>query len=197
MKRIIKISLAAGLTLALTATTAFSQLAYFQFDEWGNGNLPSFLQPDPTGGLPGTPVLTYVLPYSVTPGDLLISEPGATTFSDVIRFYKDAAGNNLLIFYSDRPEPGDVPPFPLADVGLPLNPQANFPPMVEIGNEGFNYVDYFPGPGMPGFDTSGVGPYQFHIISDGVVPEPGTGALAALGGGLLLLIRWHRRARQV
>ena len=97
---------------------------------------------------------------------------------------------NFLIFYSDLPESGEIPP--PADTGLPQQLQPNqFGPIPEIGTEAFNFANYLALPGMPGWDGNPTGTsYQF--ISDGRVPEPGSCALLGLGG-LLALMKWRKR----
>lgn len=139
------------------------------------------------GGTPGA--LVYSLPVTSAPitfGDLFVTEvSGTTQYSDLIRFNQ----NNTLVFYSDfsvadpASDPADVP-FPSSFYA------ANALVVPEFGVEGgINGLDYTPGVGMPGFDSTGM-IVTYHIISD--VPEPGT--LAALSAGALVLLA-RRRAR--
>jgi len=205
MKTSIKILFTLTCTYAITATSSFAQLVY-TFDENGNSSGPSsappispgVLQPDPSGalGLP-VPVLVYNLPLPVVPGDVVLTEPGNPATggqnSDVIRFWNPTGINaTQIIFYSDNSttEPGDVPPDAgLADTGLP--PQLFNPVFIpEVGPEGNNGATYTPAPGAPGSIAGAV--VTYNIISDSPIPEPGTLALAALIGGLLL-ITWKRR----
>ncbi len=181
-----------GFSSLVAATTIFGQIA---FDEYGHsvGMGPGFIGADPSGGIAGVSVLMYALPFGVLPGDVLLTEePGAnqSQFSDVIRFWNPTFNPNqsLIIFYSEQPEnPLEIPP--PADIGLPgqLLPVVAGP-FLEIGTDLFNFYDYTAGPGMPGFAFPGV-PTTYHIVSDGLVPEPGVGALAALGGGLLFALK--------
>ena len=165
-------------------------------DEWGSSvGLPAgsgVIGPDPSLpagiGLPG-PVLFYVLPFGVVPGDLLLADAGtngAVTPSDVIRFWNPTGNPNqsFAIFYSDRPELGEIPP--PADTGLPPQLQPLIAgPFVETGTEAANYYDYLATPGMPGAPLIASGPsLMYHIVSDGQVPEPSTAALILLASGL-------------
>ena len=110
-----------GLASALMVTAASGQIS---IDEWGGSvGLPAgsaLIGPDPSGGigLPG-PVLVYSLPFGVLPGDVLLADANTNGTvpipSDVIRFW-NPSGNptqSFLIFYSDRPEPGEIPPLDL------------------------------------------------------------------------------------
>ena len=189
-----------GCAYAITTASSFAQLVY-TFDEFGNSSGPSsappispgILQPDPSGalGLP-VPVLVYNLAVPVVPGDVVLTEPGNLATrgqnSDVIRFWNPTGINaTQIIFYSDNSttEPGDVPPDAgLADTGLP--PQLFNPVFIpEVGPEGNNGAVYTPAAGAPGSIAGAV--VTYNIISDSPIPEPGTLALAVLGGGLLLI----------
>ena len=193
MKHSTKTLLALACAYAITAPSLFAQLIY-TFDEFGNSSGPSsappispgVLQPDPSGGLPG-PVLVYTVPLPLVTGDVVLTEPGNPSTggqnSDVVRFW-NPTGINLtqIIFYSDfsATDPADSP----ADTGLP--PQLLNPVIIpEIGPEGNNGAVYTPPPGGPGSFPGAL--IQYNIVSDSAVPEPGTFALAGLGGGLLLL----------
>lgn len=188
MKKLTKVAIVFGFTLAVASSTSFAQLT-FTIDEFGGPltSLPSTIGPDPSGGVVG-PVLIYTLPFGVTPGDVILSEPGQVPplTSDVIRFWNPAGINQSeIIFYSDfsATDPADAP----ADVGLPtqlFNPIT----ITEVGPEGNNGAIYNALPGMPGSTSA---PIQYNIISD--VPEPGTGALLLSGVGLLFGIMRFRR----
>jgi hypothetical protein len=128
--------------------------------------------------------MVYNLTFSVIPGDVALTEPGAPTpgpFSDVVRFWNPTGGGpSQIIFYSDvsSGDPADAP----ADTGLPqqlLNPVV----INEVGPEGNNGALYTPAPGGAGSVAGAIG-LQYNIISD--VPEPSAGALAIAGVGLLL-----------
>ncbi len=185
MKTLAKILTVLSFTSAIAVTTAFGQ-PIFTFDEYGNGNLngnpvPSSIVPDPSGGVTA-PVLVYNLPFPVIAGDVLLIEPGSTNqISDVVRFWNPTGGNQSeIIFYSDfsANDPADAP----ADTGLPtqlINPLY----LAEIGPEGNNGATYIAS-GGPGTIPGAL--IQYNIISDGVVPEPSTFALAVLGSGLFL-----------
>jgi len=145
------------------------------FDEYGNSSyLPGYLvNPDPTGGVPDWDVLMYDLPFAGVAGDLSIYEGSLSgDLGDIIRF--DGSGH--LIFYSSGASgiitPADVPypPSPLLD---------NMADTIDVGG----YAYYTPTVGQPGYDLSNP-TYRFSEV-----PEPGTGALVALGAGLLLVVR--------
>ncbi|MGD0744757.1 MAG: PEP-CTERM sorting domain-containing protein [Verrucomicrobiota bacterium] len=195
MKRLTKTLFAFGFTCAITATPLFGQIIY-TFDEFGNstgpGISPGILQPDPSGGVAGN-VLIYQLPFAVTTGDVVLSEPGLPApppDSDVVRFWTSTANPNQseIIFYSDfsATDPADAP----ADVGLPsqlINPAI----LNEIGAEGNNGAVWNPPAGAPGSIPGAV--VQYNIISDGVIPEPGSLALLTSGLGILLGINRFRQ----
>ena len=187
---------------ALMVTAVSGQIA---IDEWGNSvGLPAgsaSIGPDPSLpfgiGLPG-PVLIYTLPFGVLEGDVLLADAstnGAVIPSDVIRFWNPGGSTtkSFLIFYSDRPELGEIPP--PADTGLPpqLQPIV-MGPFIEVGTEAFNFFDYTAAPGMPGFPVLAPGPFTYHIVSDGVVPEPSTASLALVAGGLVMFFKRRSQA---
>ena len=182
----VKLSMVAALLPLLFIGTAFAQGPTIAFDENGNGAFgPGFLAPDPgPGGL--NSVLTYNLPFAGIPGDVLLhdaNEAGNPVF-DVLRFN----GNGTLLFYSDNVDGADA----LADTPAP--PSAFYPNQVnlqEIGPEGNNGAIYTPLPGQPGYDPGFLPTYNF--VSDGVVPEPGTAMLLALGGPALVAAAQRRR----
>ena len=76
--------------------------------------------------LRATPHGTFTLPFPVTPGDVVLTEPGTTepADSDLIRFFTPAAGGpSLLLFYSDLPAAGEAAE--IADLGVPPPPLAS------------------------------------------------------------------------
>jgi PEP-CTERM motif len=194
MKYSLKTTLLGGLLSAVMLTPVLGQ-PFIAVDEYGNMTIggalaaPGVIAVDPISGLP---TLSYVLPFPVNPGDVLLIEPGPNTnqVSDVLRFV-----NNRLFFFSDAstnepPEPGV-----LADGPLPP-PNAALPVIVftETGPEpGVNGLfGYVPGPGGIGGSTAAPG-VTYDFISDGQVPEPSS--VAVLGLGLAALVcrrRWRR-----
>ena len=192
MKNLIKVIALIGLTSTLALTAAFGQ-PLITVDELGNGNingnpLPSFQSPDPFSGIV---TLTYRLPFPGVPGDVQLFEPnptGVNKLSDIIRF----DGNFNLYFFSEI-EPTDVPPFDPADVfqfPAPV-PGLQVVALIENGPEGNNGAFYNPAGGLPGDNTAGA---NYHFISD--VPEPGSGLLLALGGGLLWIFKGRRQNKR-
>ena len=197
MKRLTQTLLALACACAITPTPLLAQLVY-TFDEFGNSSgpvggppiSPGIMQPDPSGGLTVT-VLVYTVPLPLVTGDVILREPNplGSTDSDVVRFW-NPTGINLtqIIFYSDvlPTDPADSP----ADTGLPtFLPNAIGIP--EVGPEGNNGAVYTPNGGDPGNLPGAI--IQYNIISDGQVPEPGTFALASLGGGLMMLMLKRRQ----
>jgi hypothetical protein len=144
-------------------------------------------------------VLVYTLPFGVVEGDVLLADASTNGTvpipSDVIRFWNPGANptKSFLIFYSDLPESGEIPP--PADTGLPpqLQPIV-MGPFVEVGTEAFNFFNYTANPGTPGFPLFGPGPLTYHIVSDGVVPEPSTASLALVAGGLVMFFKRRSKA---
>ena len=130
MKSILKTALLISLLVPLT-THAQVQWSV-ALDEYGNGTafdglntlvLNSQLMPDPSGGIAGN-ALVYTLPFNFPAGSvgdyLLVEPPGYNEVSDIIRFWAPAGqGGNQVIFYSDLPDPDELPPIPPADTGLP------------------------------------------------------------------------------
>lgn len=184
--------IAAIVCLLLIVPRAHGQAWTLQIDENGNGLLngvfhPGFLQNDPgPGGLPLA--LTYTTPAGLVVGDLLLHEPGGAE-SDLIRWN----ANGTLVFYSDLPEPGEIPE--LADIGLPGQTYGGISvtetglfgaPYSETGTNGYVYI---PLAGQPGYDPNNPGNQPtYTFISD--VPEPGTVALVGLSlVGMLAVIR--------
>ncbi len=163
------------------------------------GTVPCGLGQDPLPGGRITVIYDLFAPpleqvgFLITPGDLVLTEPGTGAISDIIRFLPPPAGldgggiSAFLVFYSDNLDGVDA----LADVGIPpLSPFTNVF-MPEIGPEGNNGITYTPLPGQPGFlSVPGFATYIIH--SD--VPEPAT--LALLGIGLAGLGFSRRRRKQ-
>ncbi len=180
--------------LALLGGAVYAQAPNVAFDENGNGfaqgkPLPSGMGPDPgPGGLPLA--LWYQLPFQPVVGDLvLMDDTGA--ISDVVRFGEF----HTVYFYSDIEDPGVPGDTDLADVGFPT---ANWPLTVyvpEQGVEGHDGAIYRPGQGMPGFSPEFPDTLVYKIVSDGVIPEPGS--LFVLGVGLVAMAgsMIRRRAR--
>jgi hypothetical protein len=191
MKKLTKAAIVFGFTLAVASSTSFAQFA-LTINEFGGSlnGIPFTIGPDPSGGVTTSPVLIYTLPFAVTPGDVILTEPGQPNGpnSDIVRFWNPTGINQSeIIFYSDfsAADPADAP----ADVGLPTQLQPIVVTIPEVGPEGNNGAIYLATPGLPG-STSFL-PIQYNIISD--VPEPGTGALLLSGVGLLFGIKRFRR----
>jgi hypothetical protein len=187
MRRRTSVLMMASFMTAACAGAAFALAPLpMTMDENGNGTqlgFPNhgFMSLDEGPGALGKMALKYNL-GSFVPGDVIVIEPQTGEVSDVLRFMP---GGNM-IFYSDLPVPPEVPD--LADIGLPTAYQANQLIVTEVGQEGYNWIDYAPQPGQPG-DFSSVGYLAtYHIISD--VPEPATLSLLALGG--LAVLRRRR-----
>ncbi|MBV8846919.1 MAG: hypothetical protein JO307_29265 [Bryobacterales bacterium] len=181
--------LAIAITITLAGLPAFAGV--ISVDENGNGigtASSGFLANDPgPGGLPN--VLTYLLPFAGTQGDVLIGGPsdGGLIF-DVVRFN----GNGTLIFYSDNVPTADS----LADTpGPPGFLYLNTAFASEVGPEGQNSAVYTPGPGQPGFDASLP---SYTLVSDGTIgaaPEPGAWLLLTTVLGITALTMTHVRKR--
>lgn len=176
--------------------TISSSAQIFTFDEFGNssgtGISPGIFQPDPSGGLAAN-VLVYNLPFSVIPGDVVLTEPIGLNVpppSDIVRFWNPSgAGPSQIIFYSDfsSTDPADSP----ADTGLPAALMSLAIRLPEVGPEGNNGAVYTPTANQPGFILStALPPATYNIISD--VPEPGTIALVTVASAL----SWFRLKRR-
>ena len=160
----------------------------FSFDENGNGSVNG----TPLAyGVDGT--LYYVLmsdaiPGDIYEGDVAVMEPGTTEISDVLRFsyIGGAVQQERVYVYSER-EPGELPPFDLADTGIPSPLSSNVVYVNEVGTEnGWNGVTYVPLSPQPGYtDGSVILPSViYNFTSD--VPEPATICLLAFGAMAIL-----------
>lgn len=165
-------------TLVLFVTVWSIKAEQLTFDQFGDSSyLPGYLvNPDPTGGVPDWDVLMYDLPFAGNvwvAGDLSVYEGSLSgDLVNVIRF----DGNGHLIYYSSGASGITAP----ADVPYPPSPPLdNIAETFEVGG----YAYYTPTEGLPGYDLSNP-TYRFSEV-----PEPGTGALVALGAGLLLVVR--------
>jgi len=193
-----KILLVLTLIATVCVARSFGQTLHIQVDEYGhlliNGapGAPGVVGTEPISGLPT--LFFPGNPFSGNFGDIVLMEPPATNFSDVLRFSSDG----FLYFFSSQgfnepPEPGV-----LADGPLPqLIPGPLF--FTETGPEAgpnglFGYtafpLDIGGNPAFPGGIT-----YDF--VSDGMVPEPSALMLGALGGlaWALRLRRQHARGQ--
>lgn len=137
--------------------------------------------------------VSYLLPFPVAPGQLLIFEPGTPNLSDIIVFVE-----NRLTFISDGTDGVDAP----ADVPIPLEalqPSLPFAGLVattvEIGPEGNNYALYNPLGAMPG-SMVGTAPIavDYTFVSDGTIPLPSAVGMGAVGLGLITVRRNVKRA---
>ncbi|MCY2931309.1 MAG: hypothetical protein NTV86_17840 [Planctomycetota bacterium] len=176
-------------------------------------------------GLPGAKglALTYILPFTPSPGDVVMREKQSdSTVSDVLRFvpagYVNGVNVNRVIFYSDN---GDVDLLPgLADTGLPdslisivgtdkhgdpitVSPMIQQEDASENGNE--SKAVWTPSDNNaavdPGFFDNGGQPFKYTFYSEGLVPgtdgfntpEPVTMTLLATGA-VAVVFRRPRRA---
>jgi hypothetical protein len=200
MKKLMTICLVCVLTTAAWGAPVSN--ITISFDENGNGNVDGTTLVWSTG-IPigaGTSdqyaTLYYELPGMVVVGDLVLYEPTGQV-SDVLRFVNnyspDAGYQGRVYVYSDPPEQGDLPPYDLADTGIPYDFLYWRAGMDEQGTEnGWNGIVYTPQyipdlqqylPGyMMQYGESGV---TYNFTSD--VPEPAT--ICILGLGALSLIR--------
>jgi hypothetical protein len=152
------------------------------FDENGNGNIdgtpmPSAVQADPGPG--GGTTLVYQLSFPGTQGDVLVGNPYVPGDDDLLRFN----GDSTLAVYSAV----GYPPATLADNAFPTSLYPNQIPLTKSGDG----LEYFPGPGQPGFDIS----LPIFEFIDPVTPEPGP--LAMLGGLAVSALGIAARRRRV
>jgi hypothetical protein len=189
MKNSMKVLFLLGIASSQFAITARGQLINFTFDENGNGFGPNGPLPYSTAYdvILGEFVLSYTLPFQVSPGDIALTEPGSTNISDVIRF--GGVNHDQVWFYSVL-DPGDPTPA-LADVPYMPNPHlaAAFLTESDLGGGNIGAIwtpaaaTSYPGAGIY-YDV-----HQYTIISD--VPEPSTLAFVIIGG-LVLTSGWRR-----
>jgi hypothetical protein len=176
---------------ALSTTTLFAE--HIAVDEYGNMRIDGargpqgVLAPEP---ISGQVTLRYQLPFPGILGDVVLFEPpNFTQMSDIIRF----PGNGFMYFFSavdanEPPEPGV-----LADGVLPVElPNPNHVETIETGPEGANGLLMWSPQNAGAGGAPSLPTYDF--ISDGVVPEPSTIVLGALGAGSLLMLALRRRA---
>jgi hypothetical protein len=189
--------LAALALLSFAAGRAPAQNLNVTFDEYGNGFLNgsalSFTSSS-TEPFSGQSTLMYQLPFTVTRGDLILTDGSVN--GDLIRFDNNSLGG-VAYFFSDLPESGENP-VPLADTGVP-NP-SGLPSVImpELGPEGNNGATYGTGLGNPGsaLISGNIAPVTYTIVSDGTaVPEPSAFALLGAGTVLMLGFGWRRRKK--
>lgn len=172
-------------------------------------------------GLPGAKglALTYILPFTPSPGDVVMREKQSdSTVSDVLRFvpagYVNGVNVSRLIFYSDN---SDTDPLPgLADTGLPdslisivgTDKQGNpvtVSPMIQQEDasetSGVSKAVWTPSDNNaatdPGFTDNGGQPFTYTFYSEGQVPgsdgfgtpEPASLTLLAAGAAAVLFRR--------
>jgi len=192
MKRLITICL----VCMLTATICHGWVV--TFGENGEGDVDGTPLLAYMGICPAGPewdaTLYYILPMftsgEMLQGDVVITEPtetievaAAQVPSDLLRFINvtlTEQGNiqARVYVYSDLPEEGELPPYDMADTGIPpvwVPVEDQYPPnqpiyMEEVGLEG----------GQNGVIYGIIGSQEYRFISD--VPEPATICLLGLGG---------------
>src|SRR5437016_2320745 len=122
MEKLMKTLLALGFASAILTTTALAQYG-LTVDEKGNGFITG-VQPNPipfSGSVGQDPIsgiftlcydvtaLQQAIGFQFTTGDVLLFEPGASAYSDVVRFEQNVdAGHpgGFIYFFSDI-EPGE------------------------------------------------------------------------------------------
>jgi hypothetical protein len=155
-----------------------------------NAPLVGVPAPDPgPGGLSNALTFGLLNPPGLVGGDFIMTDPGLSPVSDIIRF-NSLAGT--AIFYSL------VGGGQLADTGLPTALNTNTFSMPE---NTLGLTSYTPTAGQPGFVSGAGGPVTYLIDSDSpAVPDLGSSALllalalAALLGGQSVLARRKQTA---
>jgi len=189
MKRLITICL-----VCVLLTAAASQGMVISFDENGNGDvdgtpLVSGIDTPPIGH----ETLYYVLSATfVSTGDVKIMEPGTTDeISDVLRFVNLVTAQQARVYvYSDLPEAGELPPFDLADIGIPTEFQSIVRSFTEEGTEGsWNGLHYTASGSTDPGNLMG-GPVNYVFTSD--VPEPATLLLLGTAGIWIFTRKKHQ-----
>jgi len=169
--------------LAASATSVFGIVNIFTIDNVGDAYFtPSLMYPhaQATDPISGMTTLQYTLPFTPTAGDVLLEE-NVSGPTDLLRF----EGDTVYFFSTDGiGTPAYVPDLPATGSPSegPLLPQSS-------GPQSFTF-SYQPTSGEPGYNPE----TAYNIIVN--VPEPGTLALGALAGGLLLLLGSRRRAKR-
>ena len=184
MKKTLVIAACIG-TLAVSATSVFGQIGQIiNINESGSAYITSsqmFPYTIGTDTFSGLSTLEYTLPFAGVAGDVLLTEPGGSQLSDVLRF----DGNSHVFFFSE------VGGGQLADVGLPTTFQPNNVTVAESGTEEVStYAYYTPTASEPGYKAAAPGT-TYYIVSD--VPEPSVMLLGSLGGGLVLFLNMRRK----
>jgi MYXO-CTERM domain-containing protein len=160
-----------------------------QFDEQGNSLLNGGPNPNPVTLIAGGGI-EFFLPGPVTPGDVLIrglSDISAVNngISDLLSFSNNTANQGILSYFSLIDDASEVEP---ADV---LSFNLNTPyGAIEFGPEGMNSFTWIPDM------TNPLGAF-YNGISDGLIPEPSSFILGALGLIALFLIGLRRRRTAV
>ncbi len=191
----------AGLILGSVATAA-AQVPGFTldavtFDENGKGTYQQNNNPSASLSFAIGPsgVLTYSLPFAVTPGDVLINDSPAGVASDIGDILRFTANNTVEFYSASGPnDPADAladkAPFPTRN-----SFSANAFTINEVGSEGSNGVFYIPAAGQPGYNSK-VTVTTYGVISDAPIPEAASsvslGLLLMLGG--LVVVARRRKA---
>lgn len=176
--------------LATSLTSVFGQIGQVIYmDEDGNAFItasqpfPYAVATEPDSGIS---TLEYTLPFAGVAGDVLLTDPGGSRISDVLRF----DGNSHVYFFSEV-EPGQTQ---LADVGLPSTLITPNVTIAESGTEGVStYAYYTPTSAQPGYKSAAPGT-TYYIVSD--VPEPSVMMFGSLGGGVLWFLRFRSQVKR-